>query len=820
MFASAKMGSAALGGMFFVSGAVALLYQAAWQREFTLLFGSAAPATAAVLAAYFAGLGLGSSLFGKLGSRWRRPLVVYGALELAIAVGALLVTPILSLYASFYPGFFARFQGSEISFLLAKGTLAFAALALPTMAMGGTFPVLAQIFDNRRARFGELAGWLYMLNTAGAAIGILAFPFLLGAAGMKTVLYLCIGTNLALAEGAFLLARKKAFKYAATPIEKDSSKFRVWPWTALAFVSGFITFVLQVGWSRAFAQVHENSIYSFSFIVALFIAAIAGGAQLARTLLRRRWLPNVALGRVWAAAGLLTIASPMIFLKLTGTLIYAANATGGLPFSSHLLTPAIVVVFLPVLLLAVALPLILQKIANSSPRSTGDLTGTVLAWNVGGSVLGALAAGFLFPYAFGLWGTIIAAGTIILLAAFLLLARSARQRIIFICASLFIGWLAASRDLPRTRLDSARGEKLVALKEGAHGVVAVVERSGSRRLKLNNHYVLGGTFATGDERMQAHIPLLLHPNPERVAFLGYGTGITAGGALFHDPKQVTAVELVPEVTQAASAFFWNENRNFSKQSSTRVLLDDARNYLRGTHEQFDVIIGDLVVPWRQGEAALYTYEHFLAARARRAPGGLACVWLPMFQLGEEDFRRILLTFRAVFPNATTIWRGDFSPREPALALIGSDSLKQQLDFQAIARGLGLAQADPSNPQLQHAPAFWMHLVGIAEPLSPTGLKPRQKNSEAWPQVEMRMNRPTLFVGRALQAWENEVWNGRATSAFRKNLPADAANGLEAGRLMREFTLLMFEGRQNEANGVQQRLRPLLGEEAARSVFGN
>ena len=63
-----------LGAMFLLSGAVALIYEAAWQREFTLLFGSSGPATAAVLAAYFAGLGLGAYIFGKFAPRLGPPI--------------------------------------------------------------------------------------------------------------------------------------------------------------------------------------------------------------------------------------------------------------------------------------------------------------------------------------------------------------------------------------------------------------------------------------------------------------------------------------------------------------------------------------------------------------------------------------------------------------------------------------------------------------------------------------------------------------------------------------------------------------------------
>src|SRR5690606_35368118 len=118
--------------------------------------------------------------------------------------------------------------------------------------------------------------------------------------------------------------------------------------------------------------------------------------------------------------------------------------------------------------------------------------------------------------------------------------------------------------------------------------------------KLNNHYVLGGTAAVGDERLQAHVPLLLHPDPQRVAFLGLGTGITAGGALFHPVTAITAIELVPEAITAADHHFAEANVGVVRDPRTHMVAADARTHLRGAPGRYDVIIGDLVVPWRPG----------------------------------------------------------------------------------------------------------------------------------------------------------------------------------------------------------------------------
>src|SRR5262249_54710768 len=58
------------------------------------------------------------------------------------------------------------------------------------------------------------------------------------------------------------------------------------------------------------------------------------------------------------------------------------------------------------------------------------------------------------------------------------------------------------------------------------------------------------------------------------------------------------------------------------------------------------------------------------AATRLAPGGLFCQWLPLYQLTRDEFDVIVRTFSAVFPEAS-LWRADFYPDRPVVALIGS-----------------------------------------------------------------------------------------------------------------------------------------------------
>lgn len=836
-------------GLLFVSGAVALVYEIVWQRQFALLFGSASPATAAVLAGYFAGLGLGALVVGRFAARWSRPLRAYALLEMSVGLGALLVAPLLSGFEHLYPWLFGMLSGHPGLFTAVRTAVVFAAVLIPTFCMGGTLPLLGQWVDRGCQQLGISVGWFYVVNTAGAGLGALAVPFIfLPQLGLAKTIWLCASVNGLLSLAAWLL--DKGYGSGAKPLAAGSinatqpseelmprplKKIRrklvadhglAQPIALLAFISGFVTFALQVLWNRAFAQVHENSMYSFSVIVAVIIFALALGAQLARFGLRRGIGPPRLLGGAWTIAGLVLIGAPSLFLALSDNLSYLPSSRDWTGYALHLVGLATAVLLIPMALLGVGLPALMEQAGRASGSGAGRVLGRLLAVNIAGSVVGALAAGFLFPQWLGMWSTLLWLAALILTAGFWQLVRwpnAGRQKrsgLFFALVWLMAVWPLRHLDLPRVQLAADQSERLVALTEGTYGITAVVERPGSRRLKLNNHYGLGGTASTGDERMQAHIPLLLHPAPRRVAFLGLGTGITAGGALYHPVETVTVVELVPEVVVAAREYFQKANGSVIDDKRTRVVADDARNFLRGSPEKFDVIVGDLVVPWRQGEGSLFTLEQFVAARDSLAPGGLYCQWLPLFQLSEAEVGILTRTFLEVFPHAQ-VWRGDFSPTEPAIAMIGSTG-DLKFDPSRTTRRLAEMKGDAANPQLQTAEGFWMSLVGNLENADLPPEDPRL-NSEDRPWIELLGpmlhtggSESSLFTGRRLQAWLDRV-TIRSHGSLSL-LPERESTGVKAGRVLAEMTLSVSENDRAGAIAAQKRLKQMLPDKTFRQLF--
>jgi hypothetical protein len=125
---------------------------------------------------------------------------------------------------------------------------------------------------------------------------------------------------------------------------------------------------------------------------------------------------------------------------------------------------------------------------------------------------------------------------------------------------------------------------------------------------------------------------------------------------------------------------------------------------------YDVIVGDLFLPWRTGEGRLFTREHFRAVQRALRPGGLFCQWLPMYQLTEKQFEVIAQTFREVFPGAFIV-RGDFYADNAIVGLIGGRALAD-IRWDAVARACSTIAAGQSrDPLARHVEGVSMLVVG-------------------------------------------------------------------------------------------------------------
>ena len=128
--------------LFILSGALGLGYQVIWSKYLLDFLGVSAYSYATVLAAFMAGLAIGSKLLGKYADRVSSPLKLYAYLEFGIAMYALIYSPLSSLFASLYGHLiaFTPDQAGSAYGLWAKVLFSAVLLLPPTILMGGTYP--------------------------------------------------------------------------------------------------------------------------------------------------------------------------------------------------------------------------------------------------------------------------------------------------------------------------------------------------------------------------------------------------------------------------------------------------------------------------------------------------------------------------------------------------------------------------------------------------------------------------------------------------------------------------------------------------------
>ncbi len=670
---------AVLLGLLFVSGFASLVYQVLWMRELTLLFGATSYATAGTLAVFFGGLAIGGAIWSYRAPRVKRPLKEYGVLELGVGLSGAFYFTLMFVYASVYTPLHEALGDMPVLLLGAKMVLAAGVLLPPAILMGGTLPMMSQYVVGASGSLGRVGTLMYGVNTLGAATGALAAGFWLPVwFGFNGTYSIAIIASLVIGAIAWRLASDKPYPNAnpsshyaqanGQPASSQVVSLTTPKLVVAAAASGMLALALEVLWTRMFQQVLQNSVYTFAIILVIFLAALSVGAFIARLFIQARISPWSALAFLATLAGIGALATPFVFYELTDGMRYLGAGEQWSLYLFSVFSGAALVLFLPGVAVGSLFPYLLRVAERSG--EAGQVLGRLSAINTAGAIIGSLLTGFVLLSIFGLWRSLqFVALAYFLLAAWVAYGHSRLLVAVSVLSLIAAITIADPSGFPGVRL-KAGAEKLLASWEGPDGFVAVIERKGSRRIKVNNFYALGSSAAMEHEQNQTLIPLMPHPSPERLFYLGMGTGITAGAGLRLPSQAITVTELIPEVITAGAEYFDEYAFGLFTDARARVIARDGRNELRGSAEQYDAILADLFIPWRAGVGNVYSRDHYTAARDRLRPGGIYVQWIPLYQVTNIEFWTITRTFLEAFPQVH-VWRGDFFVDKPILALVGS-----------------------------------------------------------------------------------------------------------------------------------------------------
>ena len=667
--------------MVCASGWAGLVYQVLWMKQIGLLFGNTSQAAAVTLGAFFAGLGAGSWWWGRRVASVARPIRLYAWLEIGIAISALTYFGLLHLFNALYP-WLHEVVSSPGMMLAVKFVLALLLVFPAAFFMGGTVPAIGQAMIRQPERLGGTGALLYAVNTLGAALGVAVAAFVLVPwLGFSTTYALALAVSAAVAVVAWRMpdAETTAPEKAGAHAPRAASNSEKAAVAALCFVSGFVILALEVVWTRIFAQVHENSVYSYAIILIVVLVGLAAGAGISSVVSRFVKQPWAALGIMTVIGGGLLALGPSMLMRVTDGLRLVDSIEPWGDYVRGLFATGFRGVGIVVVAMGTVFPFLMKLSERDGDAAPGWTLGRLLAINTAGAICGALLCGFVLLPAWGMWGTLRMLAAVYLVTALLLPLGWGGPGIAVRAAG--VAFLAlAFTVLDPTGLPVAANKPgldegtVLQAWEGSDGTVTVIERTnGHRVIKVNGGYALGSTAAYLEQAWQATIPLHLFPETESIFFLGLGTGMSAGAALddrFPRVRRVVACELIPEVVDASQKWIPAEfTGGLFDDPRVSIRIGDGRHLLRASRESYDMINSDLFLPYRRGAGSLYSREHFRTAATRLNDGGVFVQWLPLYQLTEFEFGVIARTMMEAF-GEVTLWRNNFQPGLEKVALIG------------------------------------------------------------------------------------------------------------------------------------------------------
>ncbi|MCK4409051.1 MAG: fused MFS/spermidine synthase, partial [Candidatus Eisenbacteria sp.] len=583
-----------IAALFFLSGATGLIYEVVWTRLLVGVFGATVLAVSTVLAAFMAGLALGSYLFGRIADRSTRPLLVFSGLQIGVGLVSLAVPLLVRFAERAYPGLPAAFQDSFWLLSLARFGWCGLIILVPTTLMGATLPVLSKWITGRGQMVGKGVGALYSINTFGAVLGTLVGGlYLVPKIGLSASILLAAAVNI-LVGLLVLLTDRRARKSAGTMAVKSKSRrevvadgrrppppaavpseisTRLILW--LFGVAGFCSLAYEVLWTRVLIVFVPSTTFAFATMLSTFLAGIALGSLICSRFVDRLRSPAMALGLVEAGIAATALASLTSFAHL-GSIASAVTGEGadwGGTLAVEFILPALIMI-VPALLMGAAFPIV-ARIRVTDHGRAGSGIGSIYAANTVGAILGAFVSGFVLIPTIGIQASVVLAACGNLGVALVALARtSASGRV---RASLAGVAVAAAVVLALT----APIGQPVALSPGIEtlmgsayevifydeGITASLTVTRSPELDIAGFFIdrwpaVGTSHdAMKTVKLLGHLPIAAADQARNVLVIGYGMGMTAWTIALHDEVESFDVVELSEGVVEASEFFRNVNHD-------------------------------------------------------------------------------------------------------------------------------------------------------------------------------------------------------------------------------------------------------------------
>ena len=642
------------------------------------IFGNGTYAISTVIAAFMAGLALGSWYGGKFMKGRNNPLLYYMLLEIGIGISALLISYLMLNIDKLYSITYSFFIQNLTSLLIIRFLFGFILILLPTAFMGATLPTISKYIIRNFSKVGADYSVLYSVNTLGGLTGVvLSAFFMIEYFGLLNTLYFAIALNVLIGSFVYLIFFKenKSIRLSIESIStteypvsiKDNARINPLGFNSriivmIGFITGFTSFAFEILWTRSLVFFIGSSTYSYSLILILFLIGIATGSTLIKNFadrIKNYWKVIIATQTLIIISSIATI---YLFTYAFHLDFFKPEHSNWINFLSYNLLRTTLIIFVPSFLMGITFPLLNKLYANRIENISNKI-GNLYAINTIGAICGSLICGFFLIPILGINRSIAFVCLIIFVLVLFLVFRfifSEKNRYLILSLPIvcIIGFviLFNIKLPPIISYDEKDIEEIIFYEEGISATTKVYrDQDGYGKMTVNGT-LMGGDFdkATRKQKMLAYLPLLLKPEINNIYVVGLGTGITLSEfANFSSSAKIDCAEICPSVLNG-SKIFVNEIKDISNSSNVRILVEDGKNYLKVTEQKYDIISSDTMLKrGSAGNGIMYSKEYYDLCNQHLTDGGIFIQWVPLY-LNREVHKMIIRTALKSF-NFTSLW---------------------------------------------------------------------------------------------------------------------------------------------------------------------
>jgi spermidine synthase len=467
-------------------------------------------------------------------------------------------------------------------------------------------------------------------------------------------------------------------------------------------LTGMAVLIIEIAATRILAPYFGNSIFTFSSVISIILAALSLGYYFGGRLSDRK--PSEALFFILIViAGLAVLLLQLFNATLLPGMAYKLSMINGPLIISVLLF------FLPAMFLAMLSPFAIKLLhTRHAENGVGKAAGLVFFWSTLGSIAGSLSAGFLLIPHWGVGNIVIGVGLcLVLLGSTGILYFSVRHKSISV-SLIFLGLIFS---LVLKQLVTAEDKGFVYVADGLYEKIVVrdiVYQGRNTRILLQDRNVSSGMFLD-DESMA--FDYTKYFDLYRLFTPGLKTALAIGGGAYSVPKEilrdspsaiVDVAEIEPTLRALAREYFF-----LPDDARLRDHLIDGRRFLHDTPELYDLIFSDAYSSLISAPLQFTTQEFFSLAKRKLRENGvfMANYYGGLAQDARPMIYSVLKTMRTVFPQVYVIaTAGTDTDALQNFIFIGHNSAKPHTR-------IGLQQAEAytfSYPKLNKVAGLELH----------------------------------------------------------------------------------------------------------------